>query len=100
MGAGHMSEVVAAVKPCHLCRSIRCPQKVRFYRNIGMLFVRQTRVITAHMCKTFMTKNYWQFMGKNLLLGLGARFRCSSLRFIWSRIPGATFPQDTKCAEP
>ena len=69
MSATNMSEVVGAMKPCQLCRSIRSAQKVTFYRNIGMLFVRQTRVITADMCKTCMTKNYWEFMGKNLLLG-------------------------------
>jgi hypothetical protein len=38
-----------------------------------MLFLRQTRVITADICKTGMTKDYWQFMGKNLLLGLWGR---------------------------
>lgn len=54
-----MSEVVGAMKPGQLRRSIRCTQKVTFYRNMGMLFVRQTRVITADMCNTCMTKSCW-----------------------------------------
>jgi hypothetical protein len=69
MSATYMSEVVGAMKSCQPCPSIRCTQKVTFCRNIGRLFVRQTRVIAADMCKTCVTKNYWQFMGKNLLLG-------------------------------
>ena len=34
-----------------------------------MLVARQTRSIKADMCKTCMNKNYWDFMGKNLLFG-------------------------------
>jgi hypothetical protein len=59
VSATNMSEVVGAMKPGQLRRSIRCTQKVTFYRNMGMLFVRQTRVITADMCNTCMTKSCW-----------------------------------------
>jgi hypothetical protein len=48
---------------------MRATQNVTFHRNIGMLVARQTRSIQADMCKTCMGKNYWEFMGKNLLFG-------------------------------
>jgi hypothetical protein len=69
MSATNGSAVVGAMKPYQLCRSMRSTQRVTFYRNNDMLLVRQTRVITADVCKTCMTKNYWEFMSKNLLLG-------------------------------
>jgi hypothetical protein len=69
MSVTNMSEMVGSMKPCQLCRSMRTTQSVTFHRNIGMLVARQTRSIKADMCKTCMSKNYWEFMGKNLLLG-------------------------------
>jgi hypothetical protein len=52
-----------------MCGSIRVTRPVTFHRNIGMLLARQTRTLKANMCKTCMSKHYWDFMGKNLLLG-------------------------------
>ena len=42
---------------------------VRYQHNIGMLVVRQTRYIQGNMCKTCVTKKFWEYSGKNLLLG-------------------------------
>jgi hypothetical protein len=42
---------------------------VKFHRNIGMLFVRQAKSLPGNLCKTCLSKHYWSFMGKNLLLG-------------------------------
>jgi len=64
-----MADVVGGMKQCQLCGSMRATSKVTFNRNIGMLLARQTRTIKANMCKTCLSKNYWEFMGKNLLLG-------------------------------
>jgi hypothetical protein len=65
----NMGQVVGSMKPCQLCGGMRATSNVKFHRNIGMLLARQTRTIQADMCKTCMSKNYWDFMGKNLLLG-------------------------------
>ena len=69
MAATSLSNVVGSMKPCQLCRNIRPTRSVTFRRNIGMVVVHQTRTLRADMCKTCMTKNYWDFMGKNLLFG-------------------------------
>lgn len=54
---------------CQLCGSMRQTSQVTYQRNIGMLLARQTRTIRANMCKSCVHKHYWEFTGKNLLLG-------------------------------
>ena len=54
---------------CQLCGNMRQTSQVKFHHNIGMIVLRQTRTIQASMCKTCMRGKYWEFMGKNLLLG-------------------------------
>jgi hypothetical protein len=54
---------------CQLCGTVRQTSPVEYTRNIGMLVVRQTRKISANMCKSCVHKNYWDFTAKNLLLG-------------------------------
>jgi hypothetical protein len=58
-----------AIGRCQVCGSMRQTAPVTFNRNIGMIVLRQTRSISGNMCKTCLGKNYWQFMGLNLLLG-------------------------------
>ena len=58
-----------AIGKCQVCGSMRQTAPVTFNRNIGMIVLRQTRRISGNMCKTCLGKNYWQFMGLNLLLG-------------------------------
>lgn len=58
-----------AIGRCQLCGNPRQTAQAEFTRNVGMIVVRQTHKINANMCKTCLNKNYWEFMGKNLLLG-------------------------------
>jgi hypothetical protein len=48
---------------------MRQTAQVKFERNIGMLFLRQTRRLQARVCKTCLDKTFWNFQGLNLLLG-------------------------------
>jgi hypothetical protein len=48
---------------------MRMTTPVTFQRNIGMVLARQTIRLQANLCKTCLGKKYWEFMGKNLLLG-------------------------------
>jgi hypothetical protein len=54
---------------CQTCGSTRQTAPVKFHRNIGMLFARQTKSIQGNMCKTCAKKYFWDFTVKNLLLG-------------------------------
>jgi hypothetical protein len=54
---------------CQVCGNVRQTSTVTFQHNIGMIVLRQTRSIQANMCKTCMRSKYWEYMGKNLLLG-------------------------------
>jgi hypothetical protein len=60
---------VNTMRPCQICGVVRQTSQVTFNRNIGMLVARQTKRINATMCKTCLTKNFWDFTSKNLLLG-------------------------------
>ena len=63
---------------CQICGNMRQTSQVTFNHNIGMVILRQTRTIQGSMCKTCMRSKYWEYMGKNLLLGpLGDYFRYS-----------------------
>jgi hypothetical protein len=54
---------------CQVCGNVRLTSPVTFQHNIGMIVLRQTRSIRGNMCKTCMRSKYWEYMGKNLLLG-------------------------------
>ena len=58
-----------ALGQCQLGRSVRQTAHVKYERNIGMLFLRQTRRLEANLCKTCASKEFWNFQGMNLLLG-------------------------------
>ena len=58
-----------AIGRCQVCGNMRQTALVRYQHNIGMLVVRQTRYIQGNMCKTCVTKKFWEYSGKNLLLG-------------------------------
>ena len=54
---------------CHIC-GVEAPTKyVAYYQNIGMLFMRMSRSIDGHMCKSCVHKYFWQFTLINLTLG-------------------------------
>jgi len=54
---------------CQLCGNMRLIKAVAFYRNVGMLFSRQTIKIQGDMCKSCVHKHFWEYTLKNLLLG-------------------------------
>src|SRR5271168_3337848 len=54
---------------CQICGSMRQTSEVSYQRNIGMLIPWQTRTIRANMGKSCVHKSYWEYTGKNLLLG-------------------------------
>lgn len=54
---------------CQSCGSMRMTSPVTFHRNIGMLVARRTIRLQGNLCKTCVGKRYWEFMGKNLILG-------------------------------
>lgn len=54
---------------CQLCGKMCQTKFASFYRNVGMLFRRQTYAIHANMCKSCVHKYFWDFTWKNLLLG-------------------------------
>jgi len=61
--------VIGAMSRCQACNEMRVTRTVSFYRNIGMLVARRQVTLTANLCKTCMGRKYWEFQGKNLLLG-------------------------------
>jgi hypothetical protein len=48
---------------------MRQAKNVTFYRNVGMLVVRRTYQVHADLCRSCIHKRFWEFTGKNLLLG-------------------------------
>jgi len=58
-----------AIGRCQVCGSMRQTSQVTFHRNVGMLIARQTFKLQGSMCKTCLSKKYWEFQGKGLLLG-------------------------------
>ena len=63
------SNPINAIGRCQLCGNARQTTPVEYNRNIGMLFLRQTRKINANMCKTCAGKQYWDFTIKNIVFG-------------------------------
>jgi len=67
-----MSEAPSPVSEfsrCQICNEMRATATVSFYRNIGMLVARRQVSMTRNLCKTCMGRKFWEFQGKNLLLG-------------------------------
>jgi hypothetical protein len=54
---------------CQLCQGMHQTRPVTFHRNVGMLFARRTYSTQGSLCRSCMHKKYWEFTGKNLLLG-------------------------------
>jgi len=69
MGAMGTGPVSGAMGRCQVCGNMRQTALVRFQHNIGMIILRQTRTIQGYMCKTCVGKKFWEYTGKNLLLG-------------------------------
>jgi hypothetical protein len=60
---------VNSIGRCQICGSMRQTSPVTFHRNVGMLVVRQTRIIQGNLCKTCLGKKFWDFTIKNIVFG-------------------------------
>ncbi|HXX45538.1 MAG TPA: hypothetical protein VEJ38_12475 [Candidatus Acidoferrales bacterium] len=66
---------VAAAPPlgefrrCQLCKQMRATTSVTFHRNVGMLVTRRGFSVTGKLCRSCIHRKFWEFQGKNLLLG-------------------------------
>src|ERR1700681_3657120 len=61
-GVGHSIKPSEVTKQrCQLCGNMRMTKFVAFYRNVGMLFRRQTYTIMGNLCKTCVHKQFWKF---------------------------------------
>jgi hypothetical protein len=67
--AASTADAAGMMGRCQICGNMRQTSAVKFHHNIGMVVLRQTRSIQGNMCKTCMRSKYWEYMGKNLLLG-------------------------------
>lgn len=54
---------------CWLCQQMRATRKVTFHRTAGMLVIRRGYSRTGELCRSCIHRKYWEFQGKNLLLG-------------------------------
>src|ERR1700692_674887 len=65
-----------AVKPsgvtmqrCQSCGEMRMTKFVAFYRNVGMLFRRQTYTAMGNVCESCVHKQFWKFEALDVVLG-------------------------------
>jgi len=63
------SDVLNAMGRCQLCHQVRVTKPVTFNRNVGMLVLRRLYSVRGEFCKTCIRSKFWEFQGKNLLLG-------------------------------
>lgn len=54
---------------CQLCQQMRATRSVTFHRNIGMFVMRRGYSVKGELCKSCIHRKFWEFQGKNLLLG-------------------------------
>jgi len=54
---------------CENCGIEAQTKYVKFYQNIGMLIIRQTKTIEGNFCKLCIHKNFWKFFLITLFLG-------------------------------
>jgi hypothetical protein len=54
---------------CQSCGEMRKTKFVAFYRNVGMLFRRQTYTIMGNLCEGCVHKQFWKFEALDVVLG-------------------------------
>ena len=60
---------LGGVRPCQICKQMRSVAPVSFYRNVGMFVARRTYRLRGELCKTCMSRAYWEFTWRNFLQG-------------------------------
>lgn len=63
------SSQLNAIGSCQVCGNMRHTRSVAFYRNVGMLLMRRTYTVKGELCRPCIHKYFWEFTGKNILLG-------------------------------
>lgn len=54
---------------CQSCGEMRMTKFVAFYRNVGMLFRRQTYTIMGNLCESCVHKHFWKFEALDVVFG-------------------------------
>lgn len=54
---------------CQGCGAITKTKEIKFYKNIGMLFVRRYYSLEGRFCKKCINKNFWDYTLTTLFLG-------------------------------
>src|ERR1700747_3807811 len=60
---------VVTMQRCQSCGEMRMTKFVAFYRNVGMLFRRQTYTIMGSLCESCVHKQFWKFEALDVVLG-------------------------------
>jgi hypothetical protein len=63
------SMIAASFSRCQRCNEMRATRNVSFHRNVGMLVVLRTHSVNGNLCRSCIHRKFWEFQGKNLLLG-------------------------------
>jgi hypothetical protein len=69
MGSAVAPSPVNTMGHCQSCKNMRQLQSVTYFRNVGMLVARRTVTVKGDLCRSCIHRLYWQFAGKNVLLG-------------------------------
>ena len=69
MGSTPTPRPLNTMGSCQLCKNMRQLQFVMYFRNVGMLFARRTITAKGDLCRPCIHRLYWEFAGKNVLLG-------------------------------
>jgi hypothetical protein len=54
---------------CQSCGEMRATKFISFYRNVGMLFRRQTFTLMGNLCESCVHKHFWKFEALDVVLG-------------------------------
>ncbi|HYB61759.1 MAG TPA: SH3 domain-containing protein [Methylomirabilota bacterium] len=69
-GVGRATKPTAVtMQCCQSCGEMRMTKFVAFYRNVGMLFRRQTYTLMGNLCETCVHKHFWKFEVLDVVLG-------------------------------
>jgi hypothetical protein len=69
MGSALAPSPLNTMGSCQGCKNMRPLQFVMYFRNVGMLFARRTITTKGDLCRSCIHKLFWEFTGKNVLLG-------------------------------
>jgi hypothetical protein len=69
-GVGRAAKAsVVTMQHCQSCGEMRMTKFVAFYRNVGMLFRRQSYSIMGNLCESCVHKQFWKFEALDVVLG-------------------------------